>query len=350
MEPAESSAPPAALRIGPVRVEPPVVLAPMAGYTDSAMRSVCREHGCGLVYTEMANAAGIVHGSGRTLHLLEATPGERPCAAHLYGSSPSVFARAAAIAAALGRFDLIDLNCGCPVRRIVARGAGSALMRSPAAVEAIVRAIRDAVALPVTVKTRIGLTPDAVLVSEIAHAAEAGGAAAIAVHARPASRGHGGDVDWELIARVKAERRIPVIGNGGLDTADEAVARLRAGGADAVMIGRAAVGNPWIFEQIRGLLCGQPVPPPTAEQRRDVVRTHLARLIRLKRKESGVRRCVLPPEEAAVMQFRGCLVRYLRGLPRAAEVRRRMGEVKTPDDVMAALDRAAGPRDSAAPT
>ena len=307
------------------------------------MRSLCRDHGCGLVFTEMTNAAGLVHGSARTLHLLESSPGERPCGAHLYGSSPSVLARAAAIAAGLGRFDLIDLNCGCPVRRIVARGAGSALMRKPEAVEAIVRAIREAAALPVTIKTRIGLTPDAVLVSEVAHAAEAGGAAAIAVHARAASRHHAGEADWELLARVKAERRIPVIGNGGLETAEDAVARLRSSGVDAVMIGRGAVGNPWIFEQIRGLLRGQPVPPPTRAQRREVIRLHLERIVVLKTRECRVRRCALGPEEAAVMQFRGCLVRYLHRLPHWPEVRRAMQTVKTPADVMAALDAAEGP-------
>jgi len=160
------------LHVGSVRISPPVMLAPMAGYTDAAFRWQCMQHGCGASFTEVVNAEGIVHGSPMTMHLLGTEPGEHPVAAHIYGRNPDSMAVAAAIIAGLGRFDFIDINGGCPVRKIVAKGCGVALMKDPPRIEAIVRAIRGAVALPVTVKTRAGLKPDAVLVSDVAAAAE----------------------------------------------------------------------------------------------------------------------------------------------------------------------------------
>jgi len=234
--------PPEPLRIGKLTIETPVLLAPMAGYTDAAMRSLCLRSHCGLVFTEVINAEGIRHGSHRTIHLLETWPGERPVAAHLYGASPDAMAEAAAFVERTGRFDLVDVNCGCPVRKIVVKGAGVALMKDPAKIGAIVRAMRGATVLPVTVKTRLGLSPERANVAEVAQAVEEAGGAGIVVHARYAVNRHTGRADWEALAAVKAARRIPVIG-------------------------KAAVGNPWIFQEAYCLLRGEPFAPPSRRRR-----------------------------------------------------------------------------------
>lgn len=329
------------LRIGPVTIDPPVLLAPMAGYTDAAMRSLCREFHCGGSFTEVVNARGILHASGsnRTLHLLETLPGERPVAAHIYGSEPAVMAEAAARIQALDRFDFVDINCGCPVRKVVAKGAGAALIKAPEKVGAIVSAVRQAVSLPVTVKTRIGFSADRGNVADLVQAAQENGAAAISVHARLAVRKHGGEADWEALALVKSCSRIPVIGNGGVLTASDVPRMFARTGVDGVMVGRAAIGNPWVFEEIRCVLAGRPYAAHTIEEHRAIIVEHLARLIRLKTKERACRgRYHLTPEQAAALEFRGHLLKYLAGFPDAVEARRGFSRLRSPDDVLATVD------------
>jgi tRNA-dihydrouridine synthase B len=337
---AAQSVKPGALRIGSILVAAPFVLAPMAGYTDAAMRWLCRRFGCGLTLTEVANAEGIARGCKRSLHLLETLPGERPIGAHIYGAEPDRMAEAAAVIAAMGRFDFIDVNCGCPTRKIVAKGAGAALTRRPDQIEAIVRAIRGAVALPVTVKTRTGFSLAHQNISEIAHAVEQGGAAAIFIHARVALNRHNGAADWQALARVKRERGIPVIGNGGVTVAADALRMIEATGVDGVMVGRAAVGHPWIFGEMRALFSGQPWPPLAAEACLAVIAQHLDLLAALKAMERRYRRSgSLPVEQAAVLHFRGHLARYLSGLRGWGEVRRHFSAIETRQDVMAAARR-----------
>jgi nifR3 family TIM-barrel protein len=313
------------LKIGPVSIDPPVLLAPMAGYTDAAFRSVCKRFHCGAVFTEMVNAAGIVHGSRRTLHLLETAPGERPVAAHLYAREPGPLAEAAAIVEKLGKFDFIDINCGCPVRKIVAKGAGVALMKNPETIQAMVRAVRAAVSLPVTIKTRLGLSPDKMNISEVARGAQEGGASALFLHARFASNRHTGAPDWEALARIKSELAIPVIGNGGISSATDVPRMLRETGVDGVMIGRAAVGHPWIFGEIYALLAGLSFAPPSPEERRAIIAEHFERLVELKTKELKYRkRARLPADQGAAAHFKSHLFRYLSG----PERRRLFGEHK----------------------
>jgi len=327
------------MHIGGVVVDPPVVLAPMAGLTDVAFRTMCRNFGSGMTLTEVVTAAGLVHGSRRTLHMLETGVGEHPIAGHIYGSDPSVMAAAAATIEALGRFDFVDINCGCPVRRIVARGAGVALMRDPAKLGAIVRSVVSAVGLPVTLKTRLGICPDLMNISEVAQAAEEGGASAIIVHARFASNQHRGQADWEALARIKAERGIPVIGNGSVDRPEDAFRLLAETSVDGVMIGRAAIGNPWIFRQITDLARTGGFREPGNGERRRVILEHLARLTALKDKEMLFRRRTdRTAEQAAVLVFRPHLVRYLNGYRRWCEVRRRMNDMLNLTDVLDALD------------
>ncbi len=328
--------------LGSIPVAFPVALAPMAGYTDVAMRGLAREFHCGLTYTEVANAAGLIHGSAPTFDLLATAPGEHPVGAHIYGSEPGIMAEAAVLIRDLDRFDFIDINCGCPVRKIVAKGAGAALMKDPRRIARIVEAVRGAVDLPVTVKTRSGLTPDRINISETAHAAEEAGAAAIAIHVRVASQRHRGPADWELLARIKQERQIPVIGNGGVWTARDAVRIFRETGVDGVMIARGAIGNPWIFAAVRRLLGGDAWPGHTLEEHAAVVRRHLEALVRQKEREySGRRRrgARLTAAQAAALHFRGHLHQYLSGFRGWSDVRRGMNDIRTPDDVMAAVDR-----------
>ncbi len=317
----------------------PVVLAPMAGYTDAAFRILCVKFGASMVFSEITNAAGLVHGSKRTMHLLETMPGEHPITAHIYGCDADVMAQAALIIESLDRFDSIDINAGCPVRKIVAKGCGVALMKEPARLEQIVRAVTESVRLPVTVKTRIGLSAGKLDVFDTARAVEQGGASAIFVHARFASARHSGAADWDVLAQVKSKMSIPVIGNGGIECAEDALEMIAQTGVDGVMIGRAAVGNPWIFRQIRYLLKGEPYQELSVQEIKSVITEHVQALIALKEKERAYRRrSSLPAEIAAVRHFRGHLYRYLSGTPGWGRYKRQLNELKTFEDMMTVVN------------
>lgn len=327
------------LKIGNVSVGFPVVLAPMAGYTDAAFRSLCRDFHCGMAYTEVINAQAVVHGSKLTMHMLETAKNERPAGAHIYGSDPQVMAEAAAIIEKLGCYDLIDVNCGCPVRKIVARGAGAALMNDPGKIAEIVRAIGDAVTLPVTIKTRIGPSPDRHNISEIAQAAEKAGAGAIAIHARYTSCKHSGASDWNALARIKSECSIPIIGNGGVKTAEDALRMFNETGVDGVMIGRAAVGNPWIFDEIFHIVNSMDYRPHSIEEHRKIIIEHLDRLISLKAKDPKYRkRRHGPYDQGAARHFRGHLFRYLSGFHGWNRIKRDMQTMNSREAVIRAVE------------
>jgi tRNA-dihydrouridine synthase B len=314
----------------------------MAGFTDFSFRVLCRRYGCGLVLTELVNAQGIVHGSRRTLCLLASSALERPVGAHIYGSEPAAMAHAAATIQAMGRFDLIDINCGCPVRRIVAKGAGAALIADPAKIERIVSAVANAVTLPVTVKTRIGLTPGSDKLPDLANAVEQGGGKAIFVHARWASRRHSGPAEWEPLSRIKQRCSIPVVGNGGVQSPEDALAMLRETGVDGVMIGRASIGNPWLFDDMRHAMAGEPAPTHTAAEHVAVILEHFDRLTELREEESRYRRRLPKPAvQAAALLFRGHLVRYLSFFPGWRREVPDLGALRTREDIAQALDRVA---------
>ncbi|MGE4488027.1 MAG: tRNA dihydrouridine synthase, partial [Kiritimatiellales bacterium] len=238
------------LQFGTVTIDFPVVLAPMAGYTDAAFRSVCKELGAGACYTEVTSAEGIRRDSQKTFQFLEVSKLDHPIAGHIFGKSVEAMVEAAQYIEQLGTFDWIDLNCGCPVRKVVRRGAGAALMKEPEQIGEIVRAVKKAVSLPVSVKTRIGFSPSFPDHLTIAKIVEDAGADMIAVHGRYACNFHKGDADWEKLGEIKQALKIPVIGNGGVNTPEDADEMIRVSGVDGVMIGRGAVGNPWLFEQI----------------------------------------------------------------------------------------------------
>jgi tRNA-dihydrouridine synthase B len=311
----------------------------MAGYTDTAFRSLCYDFGCGMAYTEVVVAQGLVRDSKPSWHLLETVESEKPISAHIYGSAPQVMAETASMIEQTGRFDTIDLNCGCPVRKIVAKGAGAALIKSPQLIGRIVNAMQKAVQLPVTVKTRIGFAPDEDCISEIAKAAEENGATMIAIHGRRAAHHHKGAVAWDIIERVKSERGIPVVGNGGIMTAQEAVSRMRKSSLDGIMIARGAVGRPWIFEDIAAIQSGNEVQSRTLAYLRTVIQTHLKRLVELKKKEALYRRkSYFDPDHNAAMKFRSHLIQYLRGLSDWSDVRRRLNSISSTDDIMDIVD------------
>ena len=302
------------VQIGPLRVEWPVFLAPMAGYTDGAYRSLCLEQGCGAVVTEMVSAQGLARHHERTGHYLDTWGAEHPLGAQIYGSEPGAMAAAAARIAVLKKFDFLDVNAGCPMPKIRNRGDGAGLMRDPAKLAEIVRQVKAAVAdaLPVTVKTRIGWCADTINVMETTAGAEAAGADAVFLHGRVAAVRHSGPSDWNLIAEVKRARRVPVIGNGGAKTAADVFRLVAETGVDGVMVGRAALGNPWLFRDVRDLAAGRAPRLPDAEEIRAAIREHLRRELELMSRR-GKRELKLGAELTACLVLRPHLVRYLRG-------------------------------------
>ena len=302
------------VQIGPLRIEWPVFLAPMAAYTDGAFRSLCLEQGCGAVVTEMVSAHGLSIGHVRTGHYLDTWGAEHPIGAQLYGSDPARMAAAAAKVADTGKFDFLDVNAGCPMPKIRNRGDGAGLMRDPAKMAEIVRQVKAAVAgrLPVTVKTRIGWCADTINVMETTAGVEAAGADAIFLHGRVAAVRHSGPSDWALIAEVKRARRIPVCGNGGVKTAADVFRMVRETGVDGVMVGRVALGHPWLFRDIRDLAAGREPKLPSVEEVRAAIHEHLRREIELMERR-GFRELKLGAELTACLVLRPHLVRYLRG-------------------------------------
>ena len=302
------------MQIGPLRVEWPVFLAPMAGYTDGAFRSLCLEQGCGAVVTEMASAQGLVRHHERTERYLDTWGPEHPIGAQIYGSDPGVMAAAAAKVADMKRFDFLDINAGCPMPKIRNRGDGAGLMRDPAKMAEIARQVKAAVggALPVTVKTRIGWCADTINVLETTAGVEEAGAQAIFLHGRVAAVRHSGPSDWNLIAEVKRARKIPVVGNGGVQSAEDVFRMARETGADGIMLGRVALGHPWLFRDLRDWAAGRTPRAPTVDDVRATIREHLRREIDLMSRR-GKRELKLGAELTACLVMRPHLVRYLRG-------------------------------------
>ena len=295
------------MQIGSVLFPHGLFLGPMAGYTDFAMRTVCREMGAEGLVTEMVSAKAVVFGDRKTIPLARVSAEECPCAVQLFGHEPEVLAEAARIVAAgVGGGvapTMIDLNMGCPVHKIVSGGDGSALMRDPALAERIVRAVRDAVKIPVTVKIRLGWDDAHRNAPEVARAAESGGADAVFVHGRTRTQFYAGTADYRGIGEVVRAVSLPVIGNGDVRDAEGGARLLRESGCAGIMVGRGAVGNPFLFRTLAALLSGQPLPPPpTAAEKYAVAKRQLT----LAAKEKG--------ESVAVLEARKHLGEYLRGI------------------------------------
>ena len=305
------------LRIGNTVLENNVILAPMAGVTDLPFRVLCREQGAGCVVTEMVSAKAVLYNNKNTRELLQIDPAERPAAVQLFGSEPDIMAE---IAARLeeGPYDYIDGNMGCPVPKIVNNGEGSALMKNPERAKEVLTAMVKAVKKPVTVKFRKGFNALSVNAVEFAKMAESCGVAAVAVHGRTREQYYAGSADWDIIRRVKEALTIPVIGNGDVTGPESAERMLRETGCDAVLIGRAARGNPWIFRQtIHYLETGELLPGPSMEE----VRTMMLRHAALLKEYKG--------EYTAVREMRKHVCWYTAGYPHSARLRERINEMET---------------------
>ena len=298
-----------------------LLLAPMAGVSDEAFRTLCREQGADLTYTEMVSAKGLSYANEKTRHLLHLAEGEDQVAVQLFGHEPDVMAdQARWVEQEMGEtLAYLDINMGCPARKIVSKGDGSALMKTPDLAAAIVRAVSAAVEHPVTVKFRRGWAEGDETCVEFARRMEDAGAAAAAVHGRYALQLYRGRAEWDAIARVKAAVSIPVVGNGDVKCGADAVALVERTGCDAVMIARAAEGNPWVFAQCKAALAGEPEPAkPSVEERIAMARRH-ARLLAER-------------EGRNIVRMRKHAMWYMTGLPGAAAARAKLNACVSVED------------------
>jgi len=308
--------------IGGVRTDSKLALAPMAGVCDLAFRAVCRAQGAGLTYTEMVSAKALVYKDQKTRALLRLGEDEHPAAAQIFGSDAACMAEGAALAREISGADIIDINMGCPVGKVVKSGDGSALMLDPDKAMDIIARVKKSVGCPVTVKIRKGWDKGKVNAVEFARMAEEAGAAAVAVHGRTRAQMYSGAADWDIIREVKKKVTIPVLANGDVFSAEDAVRILRYTGADMVMIGRGAFGNPWIFSQAKAALNGEPVPPtPPLDERIDtaVGQFELAKIIK--------------GERIACLEARKHFAWYLKGVPRAGFYRDKISKIETMADI-----------------
>lgn len=329
------------ITVGNVEIDFPVLLAPMAGYTDSVFRCICLEYGAGAVYTELTSAEGLRRDSLRTQELLIPGENEHPIGGHIFGRDPESMAIAAKYIEDQGCFDFIDLNCGCPVKKVAGKGAGAALTKEPRRIYDILKAIRKEVTLPVTVKTRIGWGMDTSSHLEIAKAVEEGGADLLTVHGRFATRMHSGPVHMDKLAEMKAAVSIPLIGNGGVNRPADADEMIEQTGVDGVMIGRAAMGNPWIFKQMYHHYNSLPEYVPTLQERRDVIERHLRGMVEnFSRNEARdpARSMRFTPEIAACKVFRVQLVKYVQGMRGRKALSAKLNDLLSVEAILSAVD------------
>ena len=315
--------------IGGITIDPPLTLAPMAGQTNHPFRLLCREMGdCGLVCTELISSQAMHYKNPKTFNYFDWTEAEHPFAVQLYGSDPAIMAEAARIVVDHGA-DIVDINMGCWVPKVAKTGGGAALLRDVCTATRVVEAVVNAVPVPVTVKVRSGWDPEHLTAVEFARAAENAGVQAIAVHARTASQGFTGTADWDIIRQVKQTvKHIPVIGNGDVENASDAGRMFEQTGCDGVMIGRAALGNPWLFRQIaHELRTGESLALPTVRERAEVALRHA----RLTLETTPL------SERQAVFELRGQITKYHLGTHRAAELRAQLVHAESLADIEATL-------------
>lgn len=286
-----------------------VILAPMAGITEKVFRTICKEQGADVVISEMVSAEGLFYGARATMDLMKFNECERPIGIQLFGSDPDHMARAAAFVQKHFRPDFIDLNSGCPVPKVVKKNGGSALLQNAFLFQKILKAMKKELSIPVTVKIRSGWYKHEWVDTEFAQIAQDCGAAALTVHPRSKTMGFSGHSFWERIAEVKKKVSIPVIGNGDINTASDALRMVRETGCDSVMIGRGAYGNPWIFYQVKSAFLGKTVPPVSAQEKLDMALRHLLEFSG----EYG--------EHCALKEMKKHIAWYIKGMPGASKCR-----------------------------
>jgi tRNA-dihydrouridine synthase B len=304
------------LKIGKIKLEVPVALAPMAGITDLPYRIICSELGCGFTISEMVSAKGLLFKNKKTKKMLEIAPEERPTAIQLFGSNPNELAEAAKIVEASGA-DIIDFNMGCPVPKIVNNGDGSALMKNEKLAGEVLKALVSSVKIPVTVKFRAGWSAENLNAVNIAKIAEEAGVAAVAVHGRTREQFYSGSANWDIIRKVKENVNIPVFGNGDILSAVDVKKIMEKTNCDGVMIGRGADGNPWIFAEIKANLLGLAYKPPSLDEKFELMIRHLKMLIEFK------------GEVIACKEMRRHVNTYVKGLPYAAKYRSVFNELSS---------------------
>ncbi len=309
------------LRIGNVELENNLILAPMAGVTDLPFRMLCKEQECGLLYTEMVSAKAILYKNRNTKELLTVRQEERPIAVQLFGSDPEIVS-SMAHQIEDGPYDIIDLNMGCPVPKVVNNGEGSALMKDPKLVEELLTALVNRVKKPVTVKFRKGFDDASVNAVEIARIAESCGVSAVAVHGRTREQYYSGSADWDIIRQVKAAVKIPVIGNGDIFTPQDAKRMMEETGCDGLMVARGARGNPWLFRRInRYLDTGELLPVPSAPEIGRMIMRHARMQAELKGEDLGMK------------EMRKHIAWYTAGLPHSAGIRRACNTLETLEEL-----------------
>ncbi len=315
------------MRIRSVEIPNQVFLAPMAGVTDLPFRLLCKEMGCGLVYTEMISAKGLLYENENTKILMEIHPEERPVAVQLFGSDPVILSKMAQKVQESSA-DIIDINMGCPATKITKNQEGSALMKDPKRIGEIVKTVSRAIQKPLTIKIRKGFDDTCINAVEVAKIAEQNGAAAIAVHGRTREQFYSGKADWDIIKEVKEAVSIPVIGNGDVTTPQSAKKMLEYTGCDGIMIGRGAQGNPWIFKQvIHYLNTGEILPNPTSQEKVQMALRHAKMLIAFKGEYIGIR------------EMRKHISWYMKGLPGAAELRNTLNRVESYEEMKTIITR-----------
>lgn len=306
------------MKIREIEIKNPVIMAPMAGITNMAFRKIVKEFGAGLVYSEMVSDKAICYGNQKTIEMLQVDEGEHPVSIQLFGGEVESMVEAAKFIDQHSNCDIIDINCGCPVNKVLKANAGSKLLQNPQLIYDIVSNIVKNVSKPVTVKIRSGFDKEHINAVEIAKLIEKAGASAIAIHGRTRSQMYEGKADWSIIADVKAAVKIPVIGNGDIKSVDDAKRMLAQTNVDAVMIGRAALGNPWLIKQVvESLKTGEEILEPTYQEKIAQCLAHAKKLMEIE------------PEKVAMFQMRGHAPWYIKGLKSSARVKNELSKIDT---------------------
>lgn len=315
-------------KIGNVEIKGKVVLAPMAGVCNSAFRKIIKEMGCPLVFAEMVSDKGMIYNSQKTKDMLYFEECERPIAQQIFGSDKNSFVEAAKMVEEIMHPDIIDINMGCPVPKVAVKSqAGAALLKSPDKIRDIVKAVVEAVSVPVTVKIRSGWDNNSINAVEVAKICEEAGASAITVHGRTRSQGYSGKADLDIIKAVKENVSIPVIGNGDIVSVETAMKMLEYTGCDAIMIGRGVLGNPWLMRKIVTYLDnGKIISKPSYEEKIEMCFHHLDYLMKIK------------PEKVAVLEMRSHISWYIKGMPNAQSVKNDIFKAKTSEELKKILD------------
>lgn len=315
------------MKIGKLKLKNNVFMAPMAGITDLGFRTIMRDFGCSLCFTEMVSAAGLIRGTEKSYKYLDSAPHDRPLGIQIFGSDPNVLADAAKIAAE-AQADLVDINMGCPAKKVLKNGAGAALMKNPQKVAAILKSVRKAINIPLSIKIRSGWSHDEINAKKIALIAEDCGVDALIIHPRTATQGFGGMSDWNLIEEVKYNLQIPVIGSGDIRTPEDALRMHAITGCDAIMIGRGALGNPWIFKGILEYLGKVSVKCfPSPAERKKVIFRHLEMNI------------VLYGESRGIINFRKHLLWYTKGLRESSQFRQSVVKIVRKEALVKSVNR-----------